>query len=256
MLKGLAMLEDACYAPGIPINLTVAQAATRFQPCADPSHRRLGIQVDAKGVAVSSRARVPKESKVPRRATVTATARLLTSTARESQDADPLILLWQEWRETFASSKRLCREAQRLERALAEKIGFPRVEIPLNDPERLSVSATDARQIDWVLGKTPATRSLRRRLKRDLAAAQARWDAEAAATGLTSAVEREAAADRRVDELLKAASRTPARSIPGVIAKLAIATEWSELEPNADGYPWDFIRGVLSDLTALTAARQ
>jgi len=56
-----------------------------------------------------------------------------------------------------------------------------------------------------------------------------------------------------VDELLKTASRTPARSIPGVIAKLAIATEWSELEPDADGYPWDFIRGVLADLTALTA---
>ncbi|WP_247891773.1 hypothetical protein, partial [Azospirillum argentinense] len=139
-----------------------------------------------------------------------------------------------------------------LERELAETIGFPRVEIPLDDPGRPSIVATEARQIDRVLGTAPATRSLRRRLKRDLAAAQARWDAEAAAVGLTSAVEREAAADRRVDELLKTASRMPAHSLLGVIAKLAIATEWSELEPDADGYPWDFIRGVLADLTALT----
>lgn len=198
------------------------------------------------------RARVPKGSKLSHRTAVTAAARLLTTAVQESQCADPLVLLWQEWRETYSSSKRLCREAQRLERELAERIGFPRVEIPLTDAGRPSVSASDARQIDQVLGKTAATRSLRSRLKRDLAAAQARWDAEAAAIGLTSAVQREAAADRRVDELLKAASRTPARSITGVIAKLAIATEWSELEPEADGYPWDFIRGVLSDLTTLT----
>lgn len=192
-------------------------------------------------------------SRASRRGSIAAAARLLTSTLRESQDTDPLILLWKDWRETFASSQRLCHEAQRLERELAEKIGFPRVEIPLDGPGRPSVVATDARQIDRVLGTAPATRSLRRRLKRDLAAAQARWDAEAVAVGLTSAMEREAAADRRVDELLRTASRTPARSIPGVIAKLAIATEWSELEPDADGYPWDFIRGVLADLTALTA---
>ena len=192
-------------------------------------------------------------SRASRKGSIAAAARLLTSTLREGQDADPVILLWQDWRETFASSKRLCREAQRLERELGERIGFPRVEIPLDDPELPSVVAMDARQIDRVLGKMPATRPLRQRLKRDLAAAQARWDAEAAAVGLTSAVEREAAADRRVDELLRTASRTPARSIPGVIAKLAIATEWSELEPDADGYPWDFIRGVLADLTALTA---
>lgn len=202
---------------------------------------------------MSPKARAPRARHVPRRTSLAAAARLLTVAVSEQQDADPLILLWQDWRETFASSQRLCREAQRLERELAKTIGFPRVEIPLDDPERPSVVATDPHQIDRVLGTAPATRSLRRRLKRDLAASQARWDAEAAAVGLTSAVEREAAADRRVDELLKTASRTPARSIPGVIAKLAIATEWSELEPDADGYPWDFIRGVLADLTALTA---
>ncbi|WP_247896227.1 hypothetical protein [Azospirillum argentinense] len=201
---------------------------------------------------------MPSKAQAPRRKAtgrtgLAAAARLLSASLSDGRSEDPLISLWQEWRETFASSQRLCHEAQRLERELSEKVGFPRVEIPLGDPGRPSVVATDARQIDRVLGTAPATRSLRRRLKRDLAASQARWDAEAAAVGLTSAVEREAAADRRVDELLKTASRTPARSIPGVIAKLAIATEWSELEPDADGYPWDFIRGVLADLTTLTA---
>lgn len=201
---------------------------------------------------MSPRTRTPKMNRAPWKGSIAAAARLLTSVLQDGQDADPLILLWQDWRETFASSQRLCQEAQRLERELVERIGFPRVEVPLDDPERPSVVATAARQIDRLLGAAPATRSLRRRLKRDLAAAQARWDAEAAAVGLTSAIEREAAADRRVGEILKSASRTPARSIPGVIAKLAIAAEWSELEPGADGYPWDFIRGALADLTALT----
>lgn len=200
---------------------------------------------------------MPSKAQAPRRKAtgrtgLAAAARLLSASLSDGRSEDPLISLWQEWRETFASSQRLCGEAQRLERELVKKIGFPRVEIPLDDLGRPSVVATEARQIDRVLGTAPATRSLRRRLKRDLAAAQARWDAEAAAVGLTSAVEREAAADRRVDELLKTASRTPAQSLPGVIAKLAIATEWSELEPDADGYPWGFIRGVLADLTALT----
>ncbi|CBS87242.1 hypothetical protein [Azospirillum lipoferum] len=190
---------------------------------------------------------------MPRRTSLAAAARLLTVAVSDQRDTDPLIALWQDWRETFASSQRLCQEAQRLERELAERIGFPRVEVPLEDPEHPPVVATAARQIDRLLGTAPAARSLRRRLKRDLAAAQARWDAEAAAVGLSSAIEREAAADRRAGEILKSASRTPARSIPGVIAKLAIAAEWGELEPGADGYPWDFIRGALADLTALTA---
>lgn len=202
---------------------------------------------------MSPRTRAPKMNRPPWKGSIAAAARLLTSVSQDGQDADPLILLWQDWRETFASSQRLCQEAQRLERELAERIGFPRVEVPLEDPEHPPVVATAARQIDRLLGPAPATRSLRRRLKRDLAAAQVRWDAEAAAVGLTSAMEREAAADRRVGEILKSASRTPARSIPGVIAKLAIATEWGELEPGADGHPWDFIRGALADLTALTA---
>lgn len=210
------------------------------------------ISLYAKEVGVSSKARTPHARPVSRKASIAAAARLLKAALSEQRDIDPLIPMWQEWRETFAASKRLCREAQRLERHLVETIGVPRVQVPVNDPERSSVSVTDPAQIDHLLGRTPTTRSLRSRLKSDLAAAQARWDAEAAAIGLTSAVQREAAADRRVDELLKAASRTPARSITGVIAKLAIATEWSELEPEADGYPWDFIRGVLSDLTTLT----
>lgn len=202
---------------------------------------------------MSPKARAPRARHVPRRTSLAAVARLLTVAVSDQRDTDPLIALWQDWRETFASSQRLCQEAQRLERELAERIGFPRVEVPLEDPEHPPVVATAARQIDRLLGTAPAARSLRRRLKRDLAAAQARWDAEAAAVGLTSAMEREAAADRRVGEILKSASRTPARSIPGVIAKLAIAAEWGELEPGADGYPWDFIRGALADLTALTA---
>lgn len=74
-------------------------------------------------------------NRAPRKGSIAAAARLLTSVSQEGQDADPLIALWQDWRETFASSQRLCQEAQRLERELAERIGFPRVEVTLEDPE-------------------------------------------------------------------------------------------------------------------------
>lgn len=100
---------------------------------------------------------MPSKAQAPRRKAtgrtgLAAAARLLSASLSDGRSEDPLISLWQEWRETFASSQRLCREAQRLERDLVKKIGFPRVEIPLDDLGRPSVVATDARQIDQVLG--------------------------------------------------------------------------------------------------------
>ncbi|CAO3425573.1 hypothetical protein [Azospirillum doebereinerae] len=149
----------------------------------------------------------------------------------------------------------MARKAQRLERALIEKIGFPRIAIPADEAGQPPRYATDAGEIDRLLGTAPTTHPLRQRLKHDLASAQARWTLEAQACGLTDAIEREIDADRRVDALLSAAATTPARSIAGVIAKLAIAAEWGGREPDADGHPWTFLHGALADLTAITAKK-
>ncbi len=115
------------------------------------------------------------------------------------------------------------------------------------------IRATDSRQIDEALGTDPATLAQRRRLKRALGAARTRWNAEAAACGLTAAIRSEVAANRRVDKLLRIAAATPARLPIGAVAKLAIIADWGEQEPEGDDLPWPFLRGVLSDLVALVA---
>lgn len=180
-----------------------------------------------------------------------AAARFLKRTLDQDGPADPLVALWRDWRAAHAAATRLCRRAQRLERTLAGRVGFPRVRVPLGDAGDAPVYATEALGIDRLLGADQATRAVRARLKRELAAARARWTAEADACGLTAARAGEDAADRRCAELLKAAATMPAPSLAGVIAKLAIAAEWSVHEPEADGQPWTFLRGALADLIAL-----
>ena len=203
---------------------------------------------------MSSRTRTPTAGRLSRKAGLAAAARLLTAALAESGPPDPLVLLWREWRKTLGAFRRQCRETQRLERLLMERIGFPRVEVPVQEADRSLVFVTEAQEIDRLLGTTPATSSLRARLTRDLAAAQARWDAEAEASGLTAASAREAATDRRIDEMLRAAATTPARSMMGTVAKLAIAAEWGLSEPETDGHPWTFLCSVLADLTAMAAS--
>ncbi|HEY0833762.1 MAG TPA: hypothetical protein VGE72_07625 [Azospirillum sp.] len=200
-----------------------------------------------------SRTRVPKTTKASRRAAVAAAGRFLKGAVAEGDAADPLLGLWRAWRAAFAATRRHCRTAQRLERELAERIGFPRVAIATADPDRPTVWVTEPEQIDWVLGQEAATAAQRQRLTRELADVRARWDAEAAACGHTEAQEREAAAGRRAEELLRTAAATPARSLAGVIAKLAVAAEWSLSEPEADGHPWTFLATALADLIAIAA---
>lgn len=163
-----------------------------------------------------------------------------------------MLTLWRDWRAAFAASDRLSRKAQRLEQALVRRIGSPRVAIPADEPGRPPRYATAPHDIDRLLGTGATTDTVRQRLKRELADAQARWATEADACGLTDAIECEAEADRRVDALLTAAATTPARSVAGVIAKLAIAADWGGREPETDGHPWTFIRGALADLTAIS----
>jgi len=185
------------------------------------------------------------------RAAVAAAVRFLRNVPVEGATADPLVGLWREWRRASAAVRRHCRAAQRLERELAARIGFSRVPIVTTDPDQPIVWVTGPEQIDGILGKTAATEAQRRRLKRELAEVRARWDAEAAACGYTEAQEREAAAGRRADDLLHTAAATPARSLAGVIAKLAVAAEWLLPEPETDGHPWTFLTTALADLTAI-----
>ncbi|WP_188092428.1 hypothetical protein [Azospirillum sp. B21] len=199
------------------------------------------------------RVRDPGAGAPSRRAILAAAAQLLTAALAREEPADPLVVLWRDWREAHSTLLRQSRRAQRLERGLVERTGFPRVPVP-QDGDAPPVYAAAPSDIDRLLGSDAATQALRARLKRDLAAAQAAWTAAADACGLAAARAAEDAADRRVLALLNAAATMPARSLAGVIARLAIATEWSAHEPEADGQPWTVIRAALADLVAVAGA--
>lgn len=98
----------------------------------------------------------PKQAKrsvkAVRPVTVAETVRYLDGVPLDDPSADPMILLWREWREAFATANRLCGESQRLEARLARTIGYPRIDVPLKDAARpaasAAASATDVRDID------------------------------------------------------------------------------------------------------------
>lgn len=184
------------------------------------------------------------------RATLAAATRLLNAAAADPAISDPLITLWRDWRRTAVAVNRSCRAAQVLERRLMTSIGAPRIEVPL---KAQPVYASDAQTIDRLLGIAPATEPLRTRLKRELAEKLARWEREAEACGLSAAEAEEIAASRRAGEMLATAATTPARSVMGMIAKLAIAAEWGRLDPERDAQPWPFLHGALADLVTLSA---
>ncbi|MCW2239333.1 hypothetical protein [Azospirillum canadense] len=199
-------------------------------------------------------ARAPTAGTASRRAALAAATRLLRAELDRGGPADPLVTLWRDWRDAHRALVRLSRRAQRLERGLGGRIGFPRVPVPLEGVGAPPAYATEERDVDRLLGTGPATRALRARLKRDLAAVRTAWTVGAEACGLTAARAGEDAADRRAAALMRTAAATPAQSLAGVVARLAIATEWSAHEPEPDGQPWTFIRTTLADLLVLAGA--
>ncbi len=165
------------------------------------------------------------------------------------------MLLWRDCRKAAIALERSCQAAQALERSLLDRIGPLRVEVPLDPPAPQPAYAADAHTIDQLLGTHPSTYSLRERLKAELAETQARWERESEACGLHAGQAAEAAASRRVEEMLASAAATPARSVIGMVAKLTIVAEWGRTNPDRDSQPWPFLHGVLADLVRLAAAR-
>lgn len=176
------------------------------------------------------------------RTALSAASRFLRA-AVQNGNREPLVAFWQEWRTAFRASLRAARTAQRLERRLIERIGMPGVDFSADGSDGAMVRATHPDGIDRILGPEPAGR--------ELAAAQARWDTEAAASGLVAAIADETAADHRVDTLVRAIPRMPARSLAEAIAKLAVLVEWSGTEPEDGGIPRHGLHGLLADLVAL-----
>ncbi len=162
------------------------------------------------------------------------------------QSADPAVAVWRRWRAAHEQTEQLCRKQQRLERKLAETIGFPCATIRLRDGESVTLHSLQA--LYNVLNLGPGDVAIRVKAEADLAAHQARWDAAAGEIGYSASLRAEREAADRAEDLLELLSETPAASLAGVIAKLdAVLREGQASRDDAE-FPWPQIRSAIEDI--------
>ncbi|RJT42316.1 hypothetical protein D3227_00055 [Mesorhizobium waimense] len=162
------------------------------------------------------------------------------------QSADPAVAVWREWQAAHEETDRLSREQQRLERKLAEEVGFPNVMIQLSDDGPATLRSPEA--LRDVLGVGSMETEGGAKAEADLATHKARWDAYDRAIGYSATLRAESEAAGRAETLLGVLSETPAISLAGVAAKLdAILREGQPSKDDAE-FPWPQIRSVLEDI--------
>ncbi|WP_292069445.1 hypothetical protein [Mesorhizobium sp.] len=164
----------------------------------------------------------------------------------KDQPADPAVTAWRKWRAGHEQAERLCRQQQRLERKLAETVGFPSATILLRDGR--SVTLHSLKAIHEVLDLGPEDVGKRAKAEADIAAHQARWDAADREIGYSAALRAEHDVADRADNLLEALAKTPAASLAGVAVKLDAALREEEVSEDSDEFPWPQIRSALDDV--------
>ncbi|WP_292148456.1 hypothetical protein [Mesorhizobium sp.] len=160
--------------------------------------------------------------------------------------ADPAVAVWRKWQAAHEQVERLCREQQRLERKLAETVGFPCATIRLRDGERVTLRSIQA--VRNVLSFDPEDMAMRAKAEAEIAAHQGRWDAAAREIGYSAALRAEYEAGDRAEDLLQALAETPASSLAGVAAKLDAVMREGEICEESDEFPWPQIRSALEDI--------
>ncbi|WP_149804728.1 hypothetical protein [Mesorhizobium sp. NFR06] len=150
-------------------------------------------------------------------------------------------------------AERLCREQQRLERKLAETIGFPSAMILSNGE---SVTLHSLKEIRGSLGVDSVDAVVRANAEAEFAAHQARWDAADTEIRYSAAMLAEHEAANRAEALLEELSETPATTLVGVAAKLdAVLKEGQPSEDEAE-FPWPQIRSVIEDIARISRQRE
>ena len=170
-------------------------------------------------------------------------------TLEKDQSDDPAVTVWREWQDAFKLTERLCREQQRLERKLAETVGFPCATILQSNGE--SVTLHSLKEVRDLLGVDPIDAAVRAEVEADFAAHQARWDAADRAIGYSAAMLAEHEAANQAEALLEELSGTPAATLAGVAAKLdAVLKEGQPSEDEAE-FPWPQIRSAFEDIAGI-----
>jgi hypothetical protein len=168
--------------------------------------------------------------------------------------SDPALALWREWQAAYLDTAALCRKQQRLETRLVEAIGFPCAEVYLPD-EDATVAVSWHGDIEDLFGDDPAVAVLRTQAELDLAAHQARWDAEDKRIGYSAAKRAELAAADHEQALVEILMATPATTLAGVAGKLDAVLREGESAEACEEFPWPQIRSALGDLMGIAQTR-
>ncbi|MDX3929884.1 MAG: hypothetical protein QHC90_29325 [Shinella sp.] len=163
---------------------------------------------------------------------------------------DPALLLWHEWRAAWRNTVALCRKQQKLETQLVKVVGFPCAKVHLPD-EDVTVTFSWYDEIEDYFGDDPGSADTRAKAGADLAAHQARWDAEDERIGYSAAKREEGAAADREQDLMEALMATPAATLAGVAAKLDALLREGEYSEDCTEFPWPQMRSALIDLVRI-----
>ncbi|TJX69257.1 MAG: hypothetical protein E5W21_09035, partial [Mesorhizobium sp.] len=134
------------------------------------------------------------------------------------QPVDSAVCVWRDWQDALNLTERCCREQQRLERKLAETVGFPCATILQANGE--SVTLHSLKEIRELLRADSIEAAVRAKAEAEFAAHQAHWDAADRAIGYSAALRAEREAADRAEELLEVLCETHATTPAGVAAKL------------------------------------
>lgn len=172
-----------------------------------------------------------------------------------SSGLDPALVLWRDWRTAHVHTDVICRQQQRLEAMLMRTIGFPSVEIDLDD-DGTTVTLSREEDIENLFGGDPVLADICAKAKSELMARQARWAEADALVGYSSARREELAAADRTRELTDELTVTPATTLAGVAGKLDMILREGQSSEDCDEFPWREIRLTLSDLVQIGQSLQ
>ncbi|GLS28310.1 hypothetical protein GCM10007937_00170 [Mesorhizobium albiziae] len=168
----------------------------------------------------------------------------------EGAAPDPALLLSQAWVEAHVRTLALCLKQQQLETQLAISVGFPAADVALPDGSQRKASSLE--DLEEALGRATSVEIARAEEAEALASHWARWRAKDAELGYSAAKEAEQQAADKEQLLLDKLAITPARTIAGVIAKLAVVLREGEDNRDPSDFPLPHIRSVLEDLARVT----
>lgn len=165
----------------------------------------------------------------------------------EDSTPDPALALSRAWLEAHARTLALCLKQQQLETEIVLSVGFPSDDIASPDGEE-SDGSSPAKTHN-PCGTMPAKKIGQADASEVLSDPWARWRAKDAELGYSAAKEAEQQAAEQEQLLLDQLAKTPAQSIAGVIAKLAVVLRDVEDNRDVSDFPMPQLRSVLDDLT-------